>query len=307
MLVFGSMNIDHVYRMPHLVRAGETLSSGAYQRNPGGKGLNQAIALARAGMAVRFAGAIGQDGLFLRDYLASFGVDTSLVRVVEEPTGHAIIQLDENGQNAIVLYGGANQRITRDSIRDTLAGFGAGDCVLMQNEISLPDELVRQAKGRGMRVILNPSPMSDALPPLMPQVDWLILNEVEGEDLTGCREPDAMLDALLARCPDCRVVLTLGAQGAVYADRFRRRCQPAFPVQAVDTTAAGDTFTGYFFQGVLSGKAVEEALRVAARASAIAVTRPGAGGSIPAMAEVEALLSTGLPDTAGPCPASWPE
>ena len=290
MLVFGSMNIDHVYRMPHLVRTGETLASSVYQRNPGGKGLNQAIALARAGMNVGFAGAIGQDGLFLRDYLASFGVDTSLVRVLEEPTGHAIIQLDENGQNAIVLYGGANQQMTVESIRDTLAGFGAGDCILLQNEINLLEEIIRQAKAKGMQVILNPSPMSDALPPLLPLVDWLILNEVEGEDVTGCREPDAMLDALLNRCPDCRVVLTLGAHGSMYADRTRRCFQPAFPVQAVDTTAAGDTFTGYFFQGVLGGGTVEEALRAAARASAIAVTRPGAGGSIPAMAEVAALL-----------------
>lgn len=290
MLVFGSMNIDHVYRMPHLVRAGETLASSAYQRNPGGKGLNQAIALARAGMDVHFAGAIGRDGLFLRDYLASFGVDTSLVRVLEEPTGHAIIQLDEAGQNAIVLYGGANQQMTAESIRDTLAGFGAGDCILLQNEINLPEEIIRQARAKGMQVILNPSPMSGALPPLLPLVDWLILNEVEGEDMTGCREPDAMLDALLNRCPDCRVVLTLGVQGAMYADRTCRCFQPAFPVQAVDTTAAGDTFTGFFFRWVLGGGTVEEALRVAARASAIAVTRPGAGGSIPAMAEVAALL-----------------
>ena len=290
MLVFGSMNIDHVYRMSHLVRAGETLSSSVYQRNPGGKGLNQAIALARAGMEVSFAGAIGRDGLFLRDYLASFGVDTSLVRVLEEPTGHAMIQLDEAGQNAIVLYGGANQQMTGASIRDTLADFGVGDCILLQNEINLLDEIVRQAKEKGMQVILNPSPMSGALPPLLPLVDWLILNEVEGEDVTGCREPDAMLDALLERCPDCRVVLTLGVQGAMYADRTRRCFQPAFPVQVVDTTAAGDTFTGYFFQGVLGGGTVEEALRAAARASAIAVTRPGAGGSIPAMAEVAALL-----------------
>ena len=273
-----------------MVRAGETLSSSVYQRNPGGKGLNQAIALARAGMEVSFAGAIGRDGLFLRDYLASFGVDTSLVRVLEEPTGHAMIQLDEAGQNAIVLYGGANQQMTGASIRDTLADFGVGDCILLQNEINLLDEIVRQAKEKGMQVILNPSPMSGALPPLLPLVDWLILNEVEGEDVTGCREPDAMLDALLERCPDCRVVLTLGVQGAMYADRTRRCFQPAFPVQVVDTTAAGDTFTGYFFQGVLGDSTVEEALRAAARASAIAVTRPGAGGSIPAMAEVAALL-----------------
>ena len=121
MLVFGSMNIDHVYRMPHLVRAGETLASGAYQRNPGGKGLNQAIALARAGMDVHFAGAIGQDGLFLRDYLASFGVDTSLVRVLEEPTGHAIIQLDEASTIVSPVFASQTQKLRKNLARSVFS------------------------------------------------------------------------------------------------------------------------------------------------------------------------------------------
>ena len=290
MLVFGSLNIDHTYRVPHLVRAGETLSSTAYQRNAGGKGLNQAIALARAGQAVSMAGAIGRDGLFLKDYLASFGVDTSLVRVAEEATGHAVIQLDADGQNAIFLYGGANQAMTAQSIREALSAFENGDFVLLQNEINLLDEIVAQAKARGMRVILNPSPMSERLPRLISRVDWLILNEVEGEELTGCSDSSAIADRLLAEAPDLRVVLTLGVRGSLYADQNWRCCQPAVTVRAVDTTAAGDTFTGFFFTSILAGKDVAYALNLAAHASAIAVTRPGAGGSIPSMDEVLASL-----------------
>ena len=290
MLVFGSLNIDHTYRVPHLVRAGETLSSTAYQRNAGGKGLNQAIALARAGQAVSMAGAIGRDGLFLKDYLASFGVDTSLVRVAEEATGHAVIQLDADGQNAIFLYGGANQAMAAQSIREALSAFGNGDFVLLQNEINLLDEIVAQAKARGMRVILNPSPMSERLPRLISRVDWLILNEVEGEELTGSSDPSAIADRLLAETPDLRVVLTLGVRGSLYADQNRRCFQPAVTVRAVDTTAAGDTFTGFFFASILAGKDVAYALNLAAHASAIAVTRPGAGGSIPSLDEVLASL-----------------
>ena len=287
-LVFGSLNIDHVYRMPHLVRAGETLASASYQKNAGGKGLNQAIALARAGQEVCFAGALGKDGLFLRDYLASCGVDVSLLQVVDEPTGHAMIQLDEDGQNAIVLYGGANQRITPEMIREVLAPFAPGDFLLLQNEINLLPEIVEQAKAKGMRVVLNPSPMSDALRELLPQVDWLILNEVEGEDLTGCAQPEEMLQALLGMQPACRVVLTLGEQGAMYADAQKRCFQPAVRTEAVDTTAAGDTFTGFFLSGVLSGASEEASLEMAAKAAAITVSRPGASKSIPSLQEVKA-------------------
>lgn len=285
-LVFGSLNIDHVYRMPHLVRAGETIASISYQKNAGGKGLNQAIALAKAGQAVRFAGAIGKDGLFLREYLEDCGVDISLLQVLDEPTGHAMIQLDSDGQNAIVLYGGANQKITAEMIREVLEGFDPGDFLLLQNEINLLPEIVRQAKAKGMQIVLNPSPMSDTLRLLLPQVDWLILNEVEGEDLTGCADPETMVRALLAMQPACRIVLTLGAQGAMYADHGKRCIQPAFHVETVDITAAGDTFTGFFLSGMLEGQSVEDALLLAAKAAAIAVSRSGASKSIPSLQEV---------------------
>lgn len=290
MLVFGSLNIDHSYRMPHMVREGETLSSTSYQRNAGGKGLNQAIALARAGQQVIMAGAIGADGLFLKEYLDEFGVDTSLIRTIDEATGHAIIQLDADSQNAIVLYGGANQQMTVESVCESLSSFGEGDHILLQNEINLIGEIVSRAKAKGMKVILNPSPMSDNLLPLMHQVDWLILNEIEGEAMTGMTEPDTILDILLERYSKCRIALTLGANGSMYADKTQRIFQPAVKVKAADTTAAGDTFTGFFFQSLLAGNDIPYALKLAANASAIAVTRPGAGGSIPSREEVLAKL-----------------
>lgn len=286
-LVYGSLNIDHVYQLPHFLRPGETLSSLSYQRNTGGKGLNQAIALARAGQEVWFAGGIGSDGLFLRDALTAEGVDVRLLQVTDTPTGHAIIQVDAQGNNAIVLYGGANQCVTQDSIREAIGQCHRGDLVLLQNEINLVPEIIRAAKERGLQVALNPSPASPEMSgwPLE-MVDWLLLNEVEGHDLTGCTAPEEILDALHEKYPACRIVLTLGEEGAFYSDGQKRVYQKAVSVRAVDTTAAGDTFTGYFLQAVLAGCSAPEALKRAACAAAIAVSRPGASASIPRADEV---------------------
>lgn len=292
LLDFGSVNIDHVYQLPHLVREGETVHSLRYEKNAGGKGMNQAVALAKAGCTVHFAGAIGPDGETLRQELADLGVGVEHLRTLPMPTGHALIQVDAQGRNAIILYGGANEGITPDFIRATLEKFSAGDWLLMQNEIACGETLLRGAKARGMQVALNPSPMTAALRAWpLEQVDWFLLNEIEGGDMTGEREPEKILDAMLRRYPACHIVLTLGAQGAYYADAGVRHFQPAFPVKAVDTTAAGDTFTGFFLQAILAGKGPRRALLEAARASAIAVGRAGAGVSIPTRAEVDAALA----------------
>lgn len=292
-LVFGSLNIDHVYQVPHFLRPGETLPSAAYSRNAGGKGLNQAIALAKAGMDTAFAGAIGQDGLFLRQLLADSGVDTTRLQVLDKPTGHAIIQVEEaGGGNAILLYGGANRCIDREMAAASLAGLCPGDWVLLQNEISCGREILLLAKEQGLRVALNPSPASPELAAWpLEAVDLLLLNEVEGCDLTGCTQPRAILDGLRERCPDTSVVLTLGADGA-YWQAAHGTChhQPAIPVTAVDTTAAGDTFTGYFLTAWLRSGDAAHALRAAAHAAALAVTRPGAGASIPEAEEVAAFM-----------------
>ena len=291
LLDFGSLNIDHTYQLPHLVRPGETLASDSYHKSEGGKGFNQAVALAKAGQEVYLAGAIGQDGLFLRDYLQELGVHTEHLCVLDAPTGHAMIQLDTEGQNCIILFGGTNGMITEAMIDEVLADFGAGDYLLLQNEISHVDSILRAAHAKGMHIILNPSPMSpELLTWPLELVEWFILNEIEGADITGKTEPEEMLDELLRRYPACHVVLTLGERGSIYADAAQRIDQSIVTAHTVDTTAAGDTFTGYFIHALLQGEAIQQALKTAACASAITVSRPGAGRSIPAAEEVQAAM-----------------
>ena len=291
LLDFGSLNIDHTYQLPHLVRPGETLASDSYHKSEGGKGFNQAVALAKAGQEVYLAGAIGQDGLFLRDYLQELGVHTEHLCVLDAPTGHAMIQLDKEGQNCIILFGGTNGMITEAMIDEVLADFGAGDYLLLQNEISHVDSIICAAHAKGMHIILNPSPMSpELLTWPLELVEWFILNEIEGADITGKTQPEEMLDELLRRYPACHVVLTLGERGSVYADAAQRIDQSIVTAHTVDTTAAGDTFTGYFIHALLQGEAIQQALKTAACASAITVSRPGAGRSIPAAEEVQAAM-----------------
>lgn len=290
-LNFGSLNLDLVYQMPHFVRAGETLSSTSFRRNVGGKGLNQSVALAKAGAQVYHAGLVGDDGEILRRFLAENGVDTRFVRTVDAPSGHAVIQVEPAGNNCIFLYGGANQCVTDAFIREALEPFGPGDFLMLQNEINNIDRIIEAAAAKGLQVVLNPSPIADNLSALpLEKISWFILNEIEGAELSGETEPDRILDRLTQRYPHAQIVLTLGGDGSVYAFGARRVRQSACRVQAVDTTAAGDTFTGFFFAAAADGLPVEEALHRASKASAISVTRPGAAASIPTLAEVlEAL------------------
>ena len=281
-LVFGSMNVDHVYRVGHIVRPGETLSAAELRKNEGGKGLNQAVALARAGQPVYMAGAVGEDGGMLTDFLEASGVRTELIRRLDGPNGHAVIQVDANGQNAIFLFGGSNRRIGEEQLRETLAGFEKGDWLLLQNEINCTDRLIALAAEKGMRIILNPSPFTeDILSWPLEKLEWLILNEVEAAAMTGETEPGRALDRLKALYPAVEAVMTLGAGGAWATEGEQRVFQPAFPVDAVDTTGAGDTFTGYFFRGIASGMPVPKALCLAAKAASVAVTRSGAAASVP--------------------------
>lgn len=287
-LNFGSLNIDNVYAVPHFVAPGETLGATRVSRNVGGKGLNQSVALARAGAEVYHAGCVGEDGDFLLSFLAENGVDISFVKKIDGPSGHAIIQVDENGQNSIILYGGANQCVVAENADRTLENFTADDILLLQNEISSLEYLIVTAHRKGMTVVLNPSPISpDLLHAPLELVDWFILNEIEGAALAGTDDPDAVPPALSAKYPAAKFVMTLGAAGAsAFGAGIPYVRVPATPVKPVDTTAAGDTFTGYFFASVSQGKTVEEALTLASRAAGIAVTRAGAAASIPLKNEV---------------------
>jgi len=288
-LNFGSLNIDHVYRVPHFVRPKETLSSLDYRRFAGGKGFNQSLALARAGADVSHAGRIGGDGVWLRNLLADAGVDVTHLQVVDAPTGHAIINVTPEGQNSIVLYGGANQTVTPDDARRAIASFRAGDTLLLQNEISALPEILRLAHAHGLRIVFNPAPMDAHVPEYpLETVSCLLLNEVEGAQLAGTEEPTAILDALRRRFPKMTVILTLGPDGVLASDGGPAVRVPAPRVKAVDTTAAGDTFTGYYLAERLRGATFADALQTACAAAAICVTRAGAAASIPDRAEVNA-------------------
>lgn len=293
-LDFGSLNIDYVYGVPHMVAPAETLAARDRSVYPGGKGLNQAVALARAGAEVCLAGMVGPEGDVLLDVCRAAGVNVEHVRRTEVATGHTIIQVDDSGQNAILLYGGANRQIDAAFADEVLAGFAAPDCIVLQNEVSCLGHIVDAAHARGLGVVLNPSPFDARLAEVdLSKVTTFLINEVEGAQISGGQaEPERILDEMAARFPGAETVLTLGADGSIYqapggAERIFQR---AYPVEAVDTTGAGDTFTGYFLAARSAGRDVREALDLAARASALAVTRAGAVPSIPTMDEV--LLAT---------------
>ncbi len=273
-LTYGSLNLDYVYQVSRFVQPGESYM----QVNCGGKGLNQSIALARAGGDVYHAGAIGSDGDMLKKTLENDNVNTELLMVLENvATGHAIIQVDAQGQNCILLFGGANQNIPLDEIEKMLEPFSEGDYLVLQNEVNGNREIMELAHKKGMRIVLNPSPMDEAVLQLpLEYVDWFLVNEVEVQELCG-----GDVDALLKKYPNAGVVVTLGSRGVKCYREGKIYSHGIYKVSAVDTTAAGDTFSGYFIAGIAGGQSIPEALRMASMASSIAVSRPGAQSSIP--------------------------
>lgn len=290
-LNFGSLNIDYVYKVEHIVSLGETISSENMNVYPGGKGLNQSIALGKAGIQVFHAGSIGKEGEFLIKHLENAGVDTRYIKVFSDrSSGHAIIQNDSDGDNCIILFGGTNQEITLQQIDDVLVHFGEGDYLILQNEINNLEYIVEKAYDKHMIIVLNPSPMNDKILKLdLNKISYFILNEIEAGQITNSdtKDIDQLEEVLRRVLPDAKIVLTLGKEGARYIDSKTSICQSIYKVKTVDTTAAGDTFTGYFIAGMMGNKSIEESLDLSARASAIAVSRNGAGVSIPTIQEVE--------------------
>ena len=303
-LNFGSLNIDYVYRVAHILQPGETLKAGEMEVFPGGKGLNQSIAAARAGAEVYHAGMVGaEDGGFLLDVCRENQVNTDYIRRAEGKSGHTIIQVDDNAQNSILLYGGGNRKITEDFIGEVLAGFGKGDILVLQNEINLLDVVIDMAYEKGRKIVLNPSPFDEGLDGCdLSKVSVFLVNEIEagllaggnGEDREGsgkgCENGEDganLVDKILKKYPGAQAVVTMGAQGAFYGQGSFRHFQRSFPVKAVDTTAAGDTFTGYFVYGLMKGEAIEVIMKRAAMAAAVAVSRKGAVPSIPKREEIK--------------------
>lgn len=290
-LNFGSLNYDKVYHVDHFARAGETLSAREHHEFLGGKGLNQSVALARAGATVYHAGAVGADGGPLRAQLEDAGVDTGCLAALDTVSGHAVIQLC-GGQNCIIVYGGANQRVTPEYLDAVLARFGAGDLLLVQNETACVAHAMRAAKARGMQIAFNASPITPELFDYpLELVDYFLLNEIEGLALAGPGPADfaAILDRLAARYQGA-IILTVGAAGAYYRKGGQTCHAGIYDVPVVDTTGAGDTFCGFFLAAVAKGVSPAQALRTASAASSLAVSREGAANSIPTWREVQAFL-----------------
>lgn len=295
-LNYGSLNLDYVYSVDHFVQPGETLAADSRSIFAGGKGLNQSVALARAGGEVYHAGAVGRsDSQVLQEVIAAAGIRADFLQQRDGPSGHTIIQVDKNGQNCILLFGGANQSITREEIDHTLSFFAPGDYLILQNEINEIAYLISEGARRGLKVCFNVSPFTPALLQLpLSSCHLLVVNEIEGAamvDKSPEDDPYELIKALTARFPDTSLVLTLGVRGSILKENGLPpvSCR-SFKVKAVDTTAAGDTFLGFLISSLSRGLDGAAALQTAAAASALAVTRPGACPSIPALKEVEQFL-----------------
>ena len=284
---FGSINIDHVYRVPHLVKPGETLSSLDLVTGLGGKGANQSVAIARAGVSVAHVGRVFKGDTWAVALLASTGVDTDNIALIEGASGHAIIQVDDQGENAIVLHGGANQSFSIADIESALNHNQQARYLLMQNETNLLAEAFELAQAKGIKIVLNPAPMTDNIKDLpLAKLDTLIVNRGEAEALCGAADIDQMTQQMAALAPQTRVVVTLGGDGAMLLANGEVTHMNSPSVDVVDTTGAGDTFVGYFLAGVAEGMNDHDALQRACLAGSIAVTRQGAITAIPDRSEV---------------------
>lgn len=292
-LNFGSLNVDYVYDVDHFVLPGETISAKGRSIFSGGKGLNQSVAMAKAGVDIYHAGSVGTDGAILLDTLKEAGINTDYIIKQDAPGGHTVIQVDKNGQNCIIVYGGTNRMLETDFIDKTLENFSEGDILVLQNEINNIPYIMDKAYEKGIDIVLNPSPYDEIIKTLpLEKVKYFIINEIEGARLSGRKDFDGIIPAIAKKYPNANVLLTMGELGSMYYDGKDIYKQDIFKVKAVDTTAAGDTFLGYFVYGLTAEEKMPIAaiLKMAAKASSITVSNKGAAGSIPTRSEVFASM-----------------
>lgn len=280
----GSINADIVYSVSHIPAPGETLSSTNRQTFLGGKGTNMSVAAARAGAHVRHIGAVGEDGQWAIDRLLEYGVDTRNIAMLETETAQAIIMVDPHGENAIVLHPGANAEIPQATLQAAMAEASTGDWLVIQNETNLQRTAAAMGKKLGLQVAYAAAPFDAArVQAVLPHLDFLILNAVEAEQLqeaTGQAASDL---------PVRDVIVTLGADGADWYSPAGKQHFPAIKVEPVDTTGAGDTFTGYVLAGLDRGMPMAQAIGLATKAGALMVTRHGTADVIPDLSEVQAF------------------
>ena len=301
LLNIGSINIDYVYRVAHFLRAGETLEADRRDIFMGGKGLNQTIAAARSGIEVAHAGVLGEDGRFLYDFMKSAGINVDCLTIdSSRPSGHTVIQVTPDAENAILYFAGTNHALTHELIRGALEHMREGDFVLLQNEVNDVAFSLTEAKRKGLITVFNPAPFSPlVLSYPLDKIDALIVNETEAHGILGTESDDAntLLDGLRSRLPHALIFLTLGAKGmscAIPGINRKMHCN-AYKVDAVDTTGAGDTFVGYAMRAIMSyfergyDSTFETLINEAMLAAAISVTRAGAVPSIPTLDELKAF------------------
>ncbi|WP_108882363.1 PfkB family carbohydrate kinase [Anderseniella sp. Alg231-50] len=283
---FGSINVDHVYRVAEMPAPGETLVASSYQKLLGGKGINQSIAIARAGQVPVHVGAVGGDDHWTMEQVKNFGIDTSHIAQSADPTGHAVIYVDDAGENQIVIFGGANQDLKPVQIEKAFKACHGGDhWVLVQNETNLLADIVDQSKAAGFKVAYSAAPfVADTAAELIDKIDLLAVNEVEAEATAR------LLGVEVSEIAVPEILITKGSKGVEFHSHGERHHHPAFQVDAVDTTGAGDTFLGSFLAGHSQAAEIGQSLRYASAASALQVTRPGAAVAIPAREDVETFL-----------------
>ena len=292
-LVFGSMNIDRTFYLPHFLLPGETLQSKELTVHAGGKGANQAVALAKAGVQVLMAGTIGNDGIWIKGLLESYGVDISLIQDKENiQTGTADILVDDNGNNGIVLYGGGNQANDTQYIDQVFSKCNRGDWVVFENETNNLPYLFAKAAEHQLKICFNASPMEESLLNLpLDTINLLVVNEIEGTALAGKKgSHKEILGHLVKNFPATEILLTIGKEGSLYAYHDIRLACPIVEATVRDTTAAGDTFLGYFLAMRANGFDVKKSMIEATKASAITVSRLGSMDSIPFRRELEIVF-----------------